>query len=224
MSPGIRSPSPRCRAPAAVVTAGRRRPHGPPPRHRRAAQARTAMRRRGSAPFPARPLRARVWSCRHLPPRSESAVGPHAAHLARRESSCVRPTKLVARRGRAMTGEGSSDGSGDLGRGRRGHHRGFAGARRAVWGWVQRRARRPAGHASGGRCRAPQPVGRCGTGQASAVRPGVRRVGRLDRRHELTEEVRVPSCLQRGVVAIQRGRNTFRLKGVAHIVDPRCVK
>ncbi len=47
---------------------------------------------------------------------------------------------------------------------------------------------------------------------------------RLDRRHEFTEQVRVPSCLQRSVVTIQRGRIAFRLKGVAHIVDPRCVK
>ncbi len=34
----------------------------------------------------------------------------------------------------------------------------------------------------------------------------------------------MPPRLQRGVVAIQCDRNPFRFKGVAHVVDPRCVK
>ena len=47
---------------------------------------------------------------------------------------------------------------------------------------------------------------------------------RLRRHHELTEQVRVPPRLQRGVVAIQCDRNPFRFNGIAHVVDPRCVK
>jgi hypothetical protein len=103
------------------------------------------------------------------------------------------------------------DGSGDLGRGRRGHHRGFAGARRAVWAGLNAElVDQPVTHLSVG-------IERFSLAAASVLAsiscPARRSSsGSLDRRHKFTEEVRVPPACNAASLR-SSGRITFRLKG-----------
>ena len=200
-------------------------------RHRRrrprAAPARRPIRRRRSGPALARRPRGRAWSCRRRPPRSGSPAGRRAARRVTRSTSCSRPTKLVDRDVADQPGPGAP---------RRGGHGFGRGVRRVavedllVHGlqWrtrIDARARRPAVRASAGRCRVRRLAGRCGTGPASAVRPRRSSSGwQRTRRRQLAEQLGVPACPQRRVVAVQRGRKPLRFKRIPHIVEPRGVK